>query len=305
MTHAPDLGEAIDAMRRRTISLAWLASLTGLLALTSCDSATSGGMGTMRVSLASSGASTMLSAATLTNFGDVASATVTITRAELMPGHVAIDLGAPEVTYDLLDLEGDVTVLLGSAPALGEYDQLRLIVSDVDVTLTDGTVLPALVPSGPQTGIKVNFAGPIEVGPGATVDLLAVFDVDQSFVFQGPPDAPRSVHFKPVIHATTIETASIGGQVTVNRPAGGAAVTVPVTVAVSEGGIPVTSVTVDVALADGATTATRDYLLRFLQPGVIYTVAASATGYPTVTPVSGDVTASGGSNVGPNFTLAP
>jgi hypothetical protein len=41
MTHAPDLGEVIDAMRKRTISLAWLAALTGLLALTGCDSATS------------------------------------------------------------------------------------------------------------------------------------------------------------------------------------------------------------------------------------------------------------------------
>jgi hypothetical protein len=305
MTHAPDLGETIDAMRKRTISLAWLAALTGLLALTSCDSSTSGGMGTVRLSLASSGASTMLSAAALTDFGDVASATVTITRAELMPGHVEIDLGAPEVTYDLLDLEGDVTVLLGSAPALGEYDQLRLIVGDVDVTLSDGTVLPARVPSGPQTGIKVNFSGPIEVGPGATVDLLAVFDVDQSFVFQGPPDAPRSVSFKPVIHASTVEAASIGGQLTVNRPAGGAAVIVPVTVAVSAGGLPVTSVTVEVALADAGTTATGSYLLRFLQPGVTYTVVASATGYPTVAPVSGDVTAGAGSNTGPDFTLGP
>ena len=304
MSYTSDLGEAIAAMRKRTISLAWLAALTGLLALTGCDSATSGGMGTVRLHLASSGTSAMISAASLTSFGDVASASVTISRAELMPGHVGIDLGAAEVTYNLLDLAGDVTTLLGSAPALGEYEQLRLIVSDVQVTLTDGAVLPARVPSGPQTGIKVNFAGPIEVGPGATVDLLAVFDVDQSFVFQGPPDDPRSVSFKPVIHASTIEMASIGGQVTVNRPAGGAAATVPVIVTASAGAV-TTSVTVDVVLADAATTATSDYLLHFLQPGVVYTVTASASGFPTVTPASGDVTAAAGLNTGPSFTLAP
>jgi hypothetical protein len=304
MTHAPDLGEAIDAMRKRTVSLAWLAALTGLLALTSCDSSTSGGMGTVRLSLASSGTSSMLTAAALTSFDDVTSATVTITRAELMPGHVEIDLGASEVTFDLLDLEGDVTVLLGTAPALGEYEQLRLFVSEASVTLASGSTFDLRVPSGAQTGIKVNFAGPIEVGPGATVDLLAVFDVNQSFVFQGPPDAPRSVSFKPVIHASTVEAASIGGQVTVNRPAGGAAATVSVTVTASGGGASA-SVSVDVILAAAATTATSDYLLRFLQPDVTYAVTASATGFPTVAPATADVAAAAGLNTGPNFTLAP
>ena len=304
MSHTSDLGEAIAAMRKRTISLAWLAALTGLLALTGCDSATSGGMGTVRLSLASSGASTMLSAAALTSFGDVTSASVTISHAELMPGHVEIDLGPGDMTFDLLAMEGGVTQLLGTAPALGEYEQLRLIVSSASVTLDGGDPMPLRVPSGAQTGIKINFGGPIQVGPGATVDLLAVFEVDESFVFQGPPDAPRSVSFKPVIHASTVEAASIGGQVTVNRPAGAAAI-VPVTVAASVAGTAAGSVTIDVALADGATTATVGYVLRFLQPGVTYTVAASAAGFPTVAPASGDVVAVAGLNTGPTFTLAP
>jgi len=304
MPYGTDLGESIDQMRKRTVSLAWLAALTGLLALTSCDSATSAGMGTVRVSLASSGASTMLSAATRTDFGDVTSATVTISRAELMPGHVLIDLGAPEVTYDLLAMQGGVTALLGSAPALGEYEQLRLVVSGASVSLNGGDPLPLRVPSGAQTGIKVNFGGPIEVGPGATVDLLAVFNVDESFVFQGPPDAPRSVSFKPVIHASTVEAASIGGQVTVTRPAGAPA-TVPVTVTAAIGSDVLATVTVDVALADQATSGTGNYVLRFLQPGLTYTVAASATGFPTVAPTSGDVSANAGLNTGPTFALSP
>ena len=304
MSYTTNLGEAIDAMRKRTVSLAWLAALTGLLALTSCDSATSAGMGTVRLSLASSGVSTMVNAAALTSFGDVTNATVTISRAVLMPGNVEIDLGAPQVPFDLLAMEGGVTALLGSAPALGEYEQLRLFVDAASVTLASGAVFDLRVPSGAQTGIKVNFAGPIEVGPGATVDLLAVFDVDQSFVFQGPPDAPRGVSFKPVIHASTVEAASIGGQLTVNRPAGPAA-TVPVTVTASIGSDVLATVTVNVTLADQATSGVGAYVLRFLQPGSTYTVTASATGYLTVAPISGDVGAVAGLNTGPNFALSP
>ena len=65
------------------------------------------------------------------------------------------------------------------------------------------------------------------------------------------------------------------------------------------------SVTVDVVLGDGATTATVDYLLRFLQPGTTYTLTAAATGFPTVAPPSADVTPVAGFNDGPDFALSP
>ena len=300
MSYASDLGETIAAMRKRTVSLAWLAALTGLLALTACDSATNSGMGTVRLHLAGSGISTMVSAAALTNFGDVTAASVTITKAELMPGHVEIDLGAAEVTYDLLALEGGITALLGAAPALGEYEQLRLIVSSASVTL-DGVTdpLPLRVPSGAQTGIKVNFGGPIEVGPGATVDLLVVFEVDESFVFQGPPDAPRGVSFKPVIHASTVEAASITGTVTLN-PAPASGVTVPVLIEALQGTDVVASATVDATNA----APTVSYTLSFLQPGVTYAVRASATGYPTATPATQDIATVAGANAAAAITLS-
>ena len=309
MSYTSDLGEVIAAMRKRTISLAWLAALTGLLALTACDSATSGGMGTVRLQVASIGVSNMLEASAAAGVDGIASAIVTIDRAELMPGHVAVSLSSTEI--DLLALDGDVTVGIGSVPTpLGSYEQLRLIVSDIDVFLENGTELeelPARVPSGPQTGIKIDFAEPVAVGPGDVVDLIVAFNVSESFVFQGPPTDPISVLFRPVIHVSTSdEAASIGGQVTVSRPGGGDPVTVDVKVVASAGGTPVDSVIVPVSLDAAAISGTGDYLLRFLQLGEEYTVAAVATGYPNVM-VTGTnpVTAVAGLSTGPNFTLAP
>jgi len=273
MSYATDLDATISMMRKRTISLAWLAALTGLLALTSCDSATNAGMGTVRLYLASSGVSTMVAGATAVDFGVVTSAIVTIDSAVLMPGHVAIPLDPAVASFDLVDMDEDVTALLGAVPTLGEYEQLRLFVGSavVTATLPDGSTRTfeeeALVPSGQQTGIKVNFGGPIEVGLGATVDLIAVFDVAESFVFQGPPDDPRSVSFKPVIHASTMPWPSIAGQVTV--PAG---VTVSVTVEALIGTDVKSDTTFSVTGPDPVA-----YKLRFLEAGTTYDVRATAT----------------------------
>jgi hypothetical protein len=294
-------------MRTRIRLVPRLTAIAGVALLGACDSTTAGDAGTVRLHVVSENSATMQSAAAAADFGDLASATVTISHVELMPGHVVIDLGAPTVTLDLLDLQDDVTRHLGSAPALGSYEQLRLIVSDVSVTLADGTILPARVPSGPQTGIKVNFGGPIVVGPGATVDLAAVFDVDESFVFQGPPGSPRSVHFKPVIHATTVEAASITGSVTVTLAEAPAAdSTVPVRVEAVLSGQVMSSAPVSVVVAAGTTTNATPvpYTLRYLQPQLAYTARASATGY-TATPATQDVTVASGANTGPTFALAP
>jgi hypothetical protein len=111
--------------------------------------------------------------------------------------------------YDLLALQNGVTALLGSAtiPA-GSYEQLRLIVDSARVVLASGfafangdTTASLRVPSGMETGIKVNFATPVQLPPGQST-LLVDFDVSQSFVLNGPSTGPFAVSFKPVIHAT-------------------------------------------------------------------------------------------------------
>src|SRR5207253_2424919 len=84
-------------------------------------------------------------------------------------------------------------------PPAGDYTQLRLVVDQATITLVpgvtfrDGSSSQALkVPSGAQSGIKVNFAGPLHIEPGAT-NLVVDFDVSQSFVFRGDPSHPNGV----------------------------------------------------------------------------------------------------------------
>jgi len=175
------------------------------------------------------------------------------------------------MSFDLLVLQDGVTAeLADSVIPVGQYDQLRMIVDSAravlkaPLTFDDGSTTESMkVPSGSTSGLKVNFDGPIIVDSGEVVVVID-FDVSRSFVFQGPPRAPKSVSLKPVIHATYRAVAgSISG--TVGPPASQAQVFA----------IRNTTDTVRTAFAD---TLTGAYTLHYLPPGT-YTVAASAVGY--------------------------
>ncbi len=197
-------------------------------------------------------------------------------------------------TYDLLALQGGVTAALGSAEIpVGTYNQLRLMVDSARVTLkspitfTSGSPTAVLkVPSGSQSGLKVNLAG-VEVVPGETV-LLVDFDVSRSFVFQGPPGGPKSASFKPVIHATVMDVAgSIAGTV---QPAAARA------------GLFAIQGTDTIATA-AADTLTGAYTIRYLAPGT-YSVLARATGYQDGL-VTGILVGNSQDVTGVDFTLVP
>jgi hypothetical protein len=118
----------------------------------------------------------------------------------------------PSIEYHLLDLRDGVTALLGDkAIPAGDYAQLRLVVDQASVLLEGETVARVLkVPSGMETGIKVEFGGPVHIQPGRT-DLTVDFDLCRSFVITGPTP-PRQVLFKPVIHGVvTDQSGSISG----------------------------------------------------------------------------------------------
>lgn len=222
------------------------------------------------------------------------SATVWVSQVRLVGGGAPITIADTAATYDLLQLQGGVTALLGSAQVpVGDYEQLRLIVDSARVVFASGlhlangdTVATLRVPSGMQTGIKVNFAGPVHAAPGET-DLVVDFDVSRSFVLTGPPDAPLGVLFKPVIHATVQDVAgSIAGT---SSPA-------------SAHGVLFAILGTDTVATAQADTLTGDYVLRFLAPGT-YTVADSATGFQTAT--QSVIVANGQAVTGVDFTLTP
>ncbi len=213
----------------------------------------------------------------------VESATVWISRVEIIPGS---DSGSDSMNssrfvvsdtpavFDLLNLQGGVSALLGSdSIPVGSYDQLRLIVDSARVTIgpgvtfSDGSTTKSLkVPSGMQTGIKVNFGGPIMVSPGHQL-LMVDFDVSRSFVFTGRASSPNGAIFKPVLHGTVTDVAgSIAGT---SSPA-------------SAHGELFAILGTDTVGTVAADTVTGTYKFWFLAPGT-YTVADSAPGFATLT----------------------
>ena len=115
------------------------------------------------------------------------------------------------LAFDLLTLrDGVIADLTGEVelPA-GTYRQLRMIVADAEVTLAEGytfsngeSMRKLFIPSGAQSGIKVNLVEPITTEAGAVDVVLVDFDVNQNFVLQGNPDTPaglRGVLFTPML----------------------------------------------------------------------------------------------------------
>lgn len=208
---------------------------------------------------------------------DLQSAVIYISEVTIKGSGVSADeevISDTKASFDLLTLQNGVTAILGSAEVpTGSYSQIRLLVDSARVvlkaghTFSDGTNTAKLtVPSGSQTGLKVNISPPVEVTSGETV-LVVDFDVSQSFVFQGPRDHPNSISFKPVLHATALNVAaSISGTVT--------PLTANATVYAVQG--------TDTAATAFPSATTGAYTLRFLAPGT-YTVGVKATGFTTAT----------------------
>ena len=221
-------------------------------------------------------------------------ATVEIRVVELIPTDgPPIPLSGDGIgeTVNLLDLQDGVTMILGEATIVpGSYTQLRLIVEGARVTLKEGFTFPndeltmdLKVPSGAQTGIKLNLGaavdgdgpGPLAIAPGETLLLVVDFDVSQSFVIQGNPETPagiKGVLFTPTLRVVVEDVAgSIAGTVS----------TAPTT-GVSVDALTVTAVPVDLEtlepfqtrIATTTTDADGTYMIRFLVPGT-YTVSVT------------------------------
>ncbi len=171
-----------------------------LWAIAACSGANDPGMGQLSVSLSDA------------PLASVASATVHISQVYLVGGegesHRFVISDTPQ-DYDLLTLQNGVTALLGTASIpVGDYAQLRLVVAEATVTLpagmtfSDGSTSQTLkVPSGMQTGIKVNFGGPLHIDPGQT-SVVVDFDVSRNFVLTGDPSHPDRALFTPLLQGS-------------------------------------------------------------------------------------------------------
>ena len=239
-----------------------------ILAAAACSSDTSGSTG-----ITGSGTGSVDIRLTDAPSDDFDSAIIFVSQVALLPGDGsggAVIVSNAKTSFDLLTLQNGVTAELGqNTIPTGSYGQVRVIVDSARVvlkngnTFSDGSTTAILkVPSGSESGLKVNFGTPVQVTAGQTV-LLVDFDLSRSFVFQGPPSRPNSVLLKPVIHATAMDVAaSISGTIT------------PLTSGAAVFAISGT----DTVQTTFANSTTGTYTLAFLPPGS-YIVAAKATGF--------------------------
>jgi len=117
-------------------------------------------------------------------------------------------LSSTAKTYDLLALQNGVftTIGEGSLPA-GTYTQIRLKLGAGSTIVVDGTTYPLKVPSGMQSGLKLN--GTFVVPAGGNTDVGLDFD------------ASRSIHetgngqwmLKPVVRVVPISSPPAAGAI--------------------------------------------------------------------------------------------
>jgi len=146
----------------------------------------------------------------------VEEANVTISKIEIREktqdeGDPYIILLETPVSYNLLELRNGFTADLPDFDVpVGEYDLIRLYISEASAKLKDGTTYNLTVPSGAQTGIKVFIKPSIQVQGGLTSELILDFDVNKSFVALGNFNSSGGIegfHFKPVVRAVNSSTA--------------------------------------------------------------------------------------------------
>ncbi|MEX0684546.1 MAG: DUF4382 domain-containing protein [Balneolales bacterium] len=131
-------------------------------------------------------------------------------------------ISEPNQSYNLLALTNGVYEVIGEAELeAGTYPQIRLILSqDNNNVVIDGNQHNLFIPSGSQTGIKIQINA--EIKDDITYLLLLDFDADRSVVKRGQGAGPFEYLLKPVIRASNEATSgNIEGQISpvVARPA--------------------------------------------------------------------------------------
>ena len=111
--------------------------------------------------------------------------------------------------FDLLELRNGAMALFADQELqAGHYTQIRLKIGDGSNLVVDGIRHDLSIPSGQQSGVKINHQFWIE--EGQTYELLLDFDAEKSIVEKGNGE----YQLKPVIRAVPLQTSgSISGTV--------------------------------------------------------------------------------------------
>lgn len=139
---------------------------------------------------------------------NISVARVEVNNTQTDDGWVVIS--EPNEIYNILDLvNGDMAVLADVELEVGTYEQIRLVLNDENTVVIDGETFELFVPSGEQSGLKLNIDA--EIKEGIEYTLLLDFDASRSVVKRGAQDL---YNLKPVIRATNEAiTGNISGTV--------------------------------------------------------------------------------------------
>jgi hypothetical protein len=199
-------------------------------------------------------------------------------------------LGTPSRVIDLLSLTGGVSETLAEHASLpaGHYDQLRLVLGPANrLTLTGAGDVDLKVPSGIQSGVKLNVS--FDVEPGTTKDVFIDFDAHRS-IFVHAAGASGKYLLRPVVRAVDrVVTGSITGTLT------------------AQGGGPLAGVTVTAQVLDAES---RPSVVRSVKTGadgryVLDLLPVGGTYYLVSEPVVADELIGGTTTVRPPAARGP
>lgn len=186
-------------------------------------------------------------------------------------------------TYDFLELINGVTeVLCDITLEHGHYTQMRLTVADTNEMVVNGVSYPLIVPSGVETGVKLNLDFTVEADE--LIEILVDFDASKSITW-----TPGNYLLRPAFRAfKKVLSGTISG--TVKDAAGE--------------GIP--NALVEAITQNDTTSTVTDsagvYKLILLEG--TYDLKASAEGYTTADTTYTGVEVNAGDNLtGYNFIL--
>ena len=123
-------------------------------------------------------------------------------------------ISSPDQTYNLLDLTNGAYEVLGDTTLpTGTYQQIRLVLNETGHSVVvDGQTYDMKVPSGSQTGVKLNVNAKIE--ENIEYVLLLDFDAGRSVVQAGNSQSDAKYLLQPVIRAKNeAVTGAIAGTV--------------------------------------------------------------------------------------------
>lgn len=137
----------------------------------------------------------------------ITAAVVTIDKVEANVDGAWVSITTTPQTLNLLDLITNEKILGSASLPAGHYSQVRFFPSSATVTDSSGTHT-VKIPSGAQTGVKVNVD--YDIGSNQVTTVLLDFNVDKSFVMEGN----GQYILKPVIPAVVkVLSGTVSGTV--------------------------------------------------------------------------------------------